>query len=292
MTLLAEGEEFAIHHGDCIQHMAEMPESCVDHSVFSPPFASLYAYTDLETDMGNVDEIGAEAILHLRWFYRQILRVMKPGRVMIVHVAQVPRFKRTGGSGLCDFRGINIRLGQRAGFIYEYDWLIPKPPQAQAIRTKSRSLQFSGLETDRAVSRGALGDYLIKFVKPGENKVPIDSDGQVSRNQWIDWAESAWFGIRVTDTLNVAEGRSEKDVKHICPLQLEVIERSVRLFSNPGELIFSPFVGIGSELVTALKLERFGYGCEIKPEYIAAAIRNCRRAVEARTKQASLFSAG
>lgn len=289
MTLLSDGEDWRLHEGDAIPHMlAEMPPESVSLAVFSPPFPQLFAYTSMAEDVGNSEDLRTEARIHLGYFYRGLRRVLKPGRVAIVHVMQIPRLKRSGEVGLHDFRGLNIRLGERAGLVYEYDWCISKNPQAQAVRTKARELQFAGLESDRARCRGALPDYLVKFRAPGENPVPVDSEGQVSRNDWIRWAEAAWTDIKTTATLNVAEGRGEGDVRHICPLQLPVIERIVRLFSNPGEVIFSPFAGIGSELYMALKLGRRAYGCEIKPEYIAAARRNCERA-QARTLAATLF---
>jgi len=148
------------------------------------------------------------------------------------------------------------------------------------------------LERDRANARGALPDYLLKFRAPGENDTPIQSDGDVSRNDWIRWAECCWDDIKETDTLNVAEGRAENDTKHICPLQLGVIDRLVRLYSNPGELVFSPFAGIGSEGFVSLKLGRRFYGCELKDEYHAAAMRNLERAVRLREEsQAGLFDA-
>ena len=279
-------ESYHVHHGDCIPHMASLPAACFDFSVFSPPFPALYAYTSSEADIGNSEHIRTEAKLHLSFFYRQLARVMKPGRVIMVHVMQIPRMKRTGEVGLHDFRGLNIRVGERAGLIYEYDWLVTKNPQAQAIRTKSRELQFAGLETDRARSRGALGDYLIKFRAPGENAVPIVSRDQVSRNNWIEWAEAAWRDIRETETLNVAEGRGEDDTKHICPLQLEVIDRLVKLYSNPDEIVFSPFTGIGSEGFVSIKRGRRFYGCELKDEYHAAALANLRRAQVMREAEA------
>jgi hypothetical protein len=248
------------------------------HAVFSPPFPSLYAYTDKAEDIGNSEDLNGEAKIHLSYFYRGLARVLKPGRATVVHIAQIPRMKRAGGQGLCDFRGLNVRLGERAGLIFEYDWLVRKNPQSQAIRSHSLELQFAGLERDRARSRGALGDYLLKFCAPGENKVPINTAGQVSRNQWIEWAEACWWNIKETETLNVAEGRGENDTKHICPLQLPVIDRLVRLFTNPGEIVFSPFAGIGSEGYVAVKLGRRFYGCEIKDEYVAAMGKNLGRA--------------
>lgn len=280
MSLLNPNDLYHVHLGDCIPHMAQMPAASVDMAVFSPPFPSLYAYTSSEADIGNSEDLAGEGKLHLSFFYRQLARVLKPGRVAVVHVAQIPRMKRSGGSGLYDFRGLNIRIAERAGLIFGYDWAVRKNPQAQAIRTRSRELQFAGLESDRARSRGALPDYLLKFRAPGENAMPIDSEGQVTRAEWIDWAEGWWDDIRETDTLNVAEGRGEDDTKHICPLQLGVIERLVRLYSNPGEIVFSPFAGICSEGYVAVRHRRRFYGCELKAEYHAAGLGNLRRAVE------------
>jgi hypothetical protein len=256
-------------------------------------FPSLYAYTSDACDIGNSEGVDTEAKLHLSFFYRQLCRIVKPGRVVMVHVAQIPRMKRSGGVGLHDFRGLNIRLGERAGFVFEYDWCVSKNPQSQAIRTRSRELQFAGLERDRAKSRGSLPDYLIKFRVPGDNAIPVDSEGEVSRNDWIEWAESCWpwHTIRETDTLNVREGRGEDDTKHICPLQLGVIERLVRLYTNPGEIVFSPFAGIGSEGYISILHERRFYGCEIKPEYLAAAKTNIGRAeTKAQGKTRTLFN--
>lgn len=289
MSILGAAE-YHIHLGDCITHMATMPPECVDMSVFSPPFPALYAYTSSEADIGNSEDLQHEAKLHLSFFYRQLARIIKPGRVVCVHVMQIPRMKRTGGVGLFDFRGLNIRIAQRCGLVYEYDWLVTKNPQAQAIRTKSRELQFAGLESDRAKQRGSLGDYLIKFRAPGENANAIVGKGQVSRNDWITWAESAWTDIRETDTLNVSEGRGEDDVKHICPLQLTVIDRLVRLYSNEGEIVFSPFTGIGSEGYMALQRGRRFYGCELKDEYHAAALVNMERAISCRNMETGLFA--
>lgn len=284
-------ERWHIHHGDTIPHMAELPPACFDLAVFSPPFPTLYAYSSLAEDIGNSEDLCGEGKLHLSFFYRQLSRVLKPGRVAIVHVMQIPRMKRSGGQGLFDFRGFNIRLAERAGLIFEYDWAVRKNPQAQAIRTHSHELQFAGLESDRARSRGALADYLLKFRAPGENKVPVLSKGEVTRNNWIDWSECTWTDIKETDTLNVREGRGENDTKHICPLQLGIIERCIRLFSNPDEVVFDPFSGLGSTLYMAIKLGRKGYGTETKPEYFEASLRNLNRAAKLRAEsERTLFS--
>lgn len=277
--------DYTICLEDCIPHMATMLQASVDFAVFSPPFPSLYAYTNEACDIGNSDAVETESKLHLSFFYRALSRVVRPGRAIVVHVAQIPRLKRSGGLGLCDFRGMNIRLGERAGLIFEYDWSVRKNPQAQAIRTRSRELQFQGFDTDRAGCRGALPDYLLKFRVPGENEIPVNNKGESTRDDWIKWAEHHWVDIRETDTLNVREGRGEDDTKHICPLQLGVIERLVKLFTNPGEIVFSPFAGIGSEGYVALKLGRRFYGCEIKQEYYDAMQRNLERAIKLRKEK-------
>lgn len=275
---ILNGQAWHLHHGDTIEHMSTMPEECVDMAIFSPPFPQTYAYSHLENDLGNSEGFAGEAKCHFSFFYRQLLRVLKPGRVAIVHVNQIPRKKRDDEIGMFDFRGWNIRLGERAGLVFEYDWLIRKNPQAQAIRTRSRELQFAGLESDRAKSRGAICDYLLKFRAPGDNAVPIQSEDQVSRNQWIAWAEGCWTDINETDTLNTKAAKSDSDTRHICPLQLGVIERCVRLYTNPGEIVLSPFAGIGSEGYVALKLGRRFYGGELKDEYHVEALSNLAKA--------------
>lgn len=291
MGLVMENfDRWHIENADCIEHMASLPENVFDMSVFSPPFPSLYAYTNEPGDIGNSEGLHREGKLHLSFFYKQLARVIKPGRAICVHVMQIPRLKRSGEVGLHDFRGLNIRIGERAGLVYEYDWAIRKNPQAQAIRTRSRELQFAGLETDRAKQRGTLLDYIIKFRVPGENAKAINEKGEISRNQWIKWAEGCWDDIKETDTLNTKEAKSEDDVKHICPLQLEVIRRLVRLFSDPDEIVFSPFTGIGSEGYEALKAGRRFYGTELKPEYFKVAKRNLRKAVKAEAETMSLFA--
>ena len=277
--LLSDDQTYNVHLGDCIPHMLEaMQPASVDFSVFSPPFPSLFAYTSKAEDIGNSEDMRGEAKLHLGYFFSGLRRVLKPGRAAVVHVMQIPRLKRSGEVGLHDYRGLNIRLGERAGLVYEYDWVVRKNPQAQAIRTKSRELQFAGLESDRAKQRGALGDYLIKFRCPGDNAVAIDTEGEVSRNEWIDWAECCWSDIRETNTLNIREARSEDDTKHICPLQLDVIDRLVRLYTNHGDVVFSPFTGIGSEGYISLQRGRRFYGCELKQEYHAQALKNLAKA--------------
>jgi DNA modification methylase len=286
--LLKDGENWRVVHGDSIIHMAEMPIESVDFSIFSPPFPALYSYTDLTNDIGNSED-KTETRLHLSFFYRQLARIVKPGRVIMVHIMQIARMKRTGEVGLFDFRGLNIRLGERAGLVYEYDWMVRRNPQSQAIRTRSRELQFAGLESDRAKSRGTLCDYLIKFRVPGENTVPVDSENDVSRNDWIQWAEGSWANIKETDTLNVQGSKGKNDTRHVCPLQLQIINRLVRLYTNPKEIVFSPFAGIGSELVMALRLGRRAYGIELKDEYYRKCVENCEMSGKESQIEENLF---
>ena len=283
--------DYHVHLGDCIEHMHEMEPQSIDFSIFSPPFPALFAYTDEAADLGNSESFAGDARLHLMWFVRALAPIIKPGRCIVVHVQNIAAVKRTGDLSTTDLRGLMIRLGKRAGLIYETDWAITKNPQSQAIRTRSRKLQFAALESDRAQSAPAFSDYLIKFRTPGENAVPI-TEQNLTRQEWIDWAEGAWTWreIRETDTLNTKAAKSDDDTRHICPLQLPVINRCVRLYTNPGELVFSPFAGIGSEGYESLKLGRRFYGCEIKPEYHAQCIKNLDRAIENNETQMGLFA--
>lgn len=290
---------FHVHFGDCISHLTELPPACFDLSVYSPPFVSVYSYTSFVEDLGNCEDIDQEAKLHFSFFFRQVFRVLKPGRIMVVHCAQIQRMKRAGGEGVFDFRGLLIRLAQRAGFIYEYDWAVRKNPQAQAITTKSRQLQFAGLEANRLQSRGAMPDYLIKFRVPGEATAPVESEGQVSRNEWIEWAECTWeaekypidtAGRVKAYTLNTEEAKGPDDTRHICPIQLSIVDRVVRLYSNPGEIVFSPFTGIGSEGYVATRLGRRFYGCEIKEEYHKACLMNIERGLRTQEERQPLFA--
>jgi len=202
---------------------------------------------------------------------------MKPGRNVCVHVAQIPTQKaRDGVIGLQDFRADTVRHFVGAGFVYHGEVVIDKDPQAQAIRTKSKSLLFVQLKKDAAWLRPALADYILVFRSPGDNVEAIHPD--ITNNDWISWARPIWYGIKESDTLNIAEARDDDDERHICPLQLGVIERCIRLWSNPGDVVLSPFAGIGSEVYVAVKQGRNGVGVELKPEYYRCAVRNVARA--------------
>jgi DNA modification methylase len=285
------GRDFTAMLGDSCQRLAEIDENSIDLSVYSPPFADLYTYSASELDLGN-SKNWDEFFQHYAFIIRELLRVTKIGRMTCVHTSDIAAMSiKDGYIGLRDFPGAVVQAYEKEGWIFFGRAIVAKNPQAQAIRTKSRELQFAGLESDRAKQRGCLPDYLIKFRAKGENQTPITcTSNGISRNEWIALAEAAWTDIRETDTLNVREGRDDDDTKHICPLQLQVIDRLVRLFSNEGELVFSPFTGIGSEGYTSLKRHRRFYGCELKDTYYEAAKKNMLRALEEReTEQGALF---
>ncbi len=286
MTDQWTGEGWTLINGDCISECAEIPEDTIDLSVYSPPFVSLYTYSNTERDMGNC--AGSDQFFeHFGFLIRDLLRITKPGRHTCVHVAQVPAMlERDGWIGLKDFRGDTIRAFVKNGWIYHGEVCIDKDPQAQAIRTKSKALLFVQLRKDSSWLRPALADYVLIFRKPGENVVPIQPD--LSNEDWIEWARPIWYGIREGDILKVAEGRAEEDERHICPLQLGTIERCIRLWSNPGELVLSPFAGIGSEGFEAVRLGRRFVGMELKPSYARLAARNLATAVTVKD-QTNLF---
>lgn len=268
----ATGENWRLLLGDSCERMAEIPDEAVDLSVYSPPFASLFTYSPSERDLGNSSS-RAEFIEHYGYIIRENLRITKPGRIACIHVQQLTTTKVTHGyTGLTDFRGDVIRAYIDNGWYFHGEVTVNKDPQAQAIRTKAHALTFATKNRDSAGTRPALADYLLLFRKPGDNAVPIKND--VTNDEWIEWAQPVWWDIKETRTLNVRVARDDADERHICPLQLDFIERCVRLWSNEGETVFSPFAGIGSEVYTARKLGRVGLGIELKPSYWRTAVDN------------------
>jgi DNA modification methylase len=285
-TECAEGADYKIYLGDSVEKINNVKDETVDLSIFSPPFLSLYTYTPTERDIGN-SKNEAEFFGHFGYIIDGLLRATKPGRNCCVHVAQVPAMLvRDGYIGLKDFRGKTVEEFERRGWIFHGEVTIDKCPQAQAIRTHSKGLSFSQLKKDSSWLRPALADYILVFRKPGDNPEPIIPD--VTNDEWIEWARPVWYGIRESDTLNVGEGRGDDDERHICPLQLGTIERCIKLWSNRGEIVFSPFMGIGSEGYQALKLGRRFIGIELKRSYFEAAKTNLERAL-ASDRQMTLF---
>lgn len=282
----AEGTTWRMMLGDSCERLAEIEDDSIDLSVCSPPFASLFVYSPSLRDLGNSASRG-EFLEHYRFIIDHQLRVTKPGRIACVHVQQLTTTKSTHGViGMTDFRGDVIRAFTDAGWIFHGEVTVDKDPQAQAIRTKAQALMFGTLHRDSSMTRPALADYLLQFRKPGDNAIPITPD--VTNDEWIEWARPVWLGIRETNTLNTRAAKDNQDEKHIAPLQLDFIERCVRLWSNPGELVLSPFAGIGSEgYVSILQGRRF-IGCELKPSYWRQAVANLQDA-ERQATAPSLF---
>lgn len=306
----AYGENWTLMLGDSCERLAEIPSDSVDLSVCSPPFDSLYTYSPTVRDLGN-SASRIEFLDHYRFIVEHQLRVTKPGRNACVHVQQVATKKAVDGFvGLTDFRGDVIRLFQSVGWIFYGEVTVWKDPQAQSIRTKAHALAFQTKNRDSASSRPAMADYLLIFKKPGDNAVPIRNDartGEVTNDDWIDWASPiwtdhhygawidgdnlcpVWFGIKETNTLNTRVAKETADERHIAPLQLDFIERCIRLWSNPGETILTPFAGIGSEVFVAVKLGRRGVGIELKQSYWKTAVNNLE-GLDAEMSKPTLFS--
>jgi len=276
-TAESSGSMWRMLLGDSTERLAELADDSVDMSVFSPPFSSLYTYSASERDLGNSANAG-EFWTHFGYIIGHLLRVTKPGRNVAVHVAQVPMTMVADGAiAMRDFRGDTVREFVSRGFVFHGEVTIDKDPQAQAIRTKSKGLLFVQKERDRSWLRPAIADYILVFRKPGENMAPIVHD-QITNDEWISWARPIWYGINEYEVLNYIEAREQRDEKHIAALQLETIRRCVRLWSNPGELVLSPFAGIGSEGYVAVELGRRFVGIELKRSYYEAACRNIARA--------------
>ncbi|MBE7193769.1 MAG: site-specific DNA-methyltransferase [Gordonia polyisoprenivorans] len=306
----ASGQNWTMKLGDSCERTSEIATDSVDLSICSPPFDSLYTYSPSVRDLGNSAN-RTEFIEHYRFIVSEQLRVTRPGRMACIHVQQVATKKAVDGFiGLTDFRGDVIRLFQSEGWVFFGEVTVWKDPQAQSIRTKSQQLAFASKNRDSARVRPAMADYLLIFKKPGDNAVRIPHDvstGEVTNDDWIEWASPiwadmqdggwltddghlspVWFGIKETDTLNVRVARESADERHIAPLQLGFIDRCVRLWSNPGELVFTPFGGIGSELYQAVKRGRRAIGIELKPSYWSTAVDNLTR-LEAEMTAPSLF---
>lgn len=308
-----EGDRYHAWNGDSVEIVAALPRDSVGLSVFSPPFPGMYAYTNSPRDVGNVRDFG-QLVEHFHFLAESILRCTQPGRLCCVHLTQEPVFKgREGYVGLRDFRGDMIRCMEKAGWLYYTEVTIDKNPMLKASRTKEATLLFKTLAADSSMSRPALADYVVVFKKPGENGNPIragisekyeNRDGWITGDEWCEWAAPVWYrkmpaeksphypfqenypsrhqatdGISEGDVLrNFVDGRENDDEKHLCPLQLGVIERCVKLWSNPDDVVLSPFMGIGSEGYVAIRHGRRFVGCELKPSYFRVACENLRDA--------------
>jgi DNA modification methylase len=276
----ASGDRWRLMLGDSCERLADVANETVDLSVYSPPFADLFTYSASDRDLGN-SRGWDQFFSHYAFIIQEVLRVTKPGRLTCVHTSDIPAMaSRDGWIGLRDFPGEVIRAYEHGGWVFVGRAFVQKNPQAQAIRVKSKALLFVQLRKDSSDSRPALVDQILLFKKPGDNAIPVNpvGNGEIDNEKWIEWANGIWLGISESDTLSYAGARAGEDEKHICPLQLGTIERCVTLYSNPGELVLSPFAGIGSEGYQAVKQGRRFVGIELKPSYWQMAVKNLTRA--------------
>lgn len=286
---------FRAIHGDCVEEVAKLPTDSIDFSIFSPPFAELYVYSDDIRDMGNCQDYE-EFFVHFQFLVKELARVVKSGRLIAVHCMDLPAMKgKDGYIGLKDFSGMLIQSFQKEGFIYHDRITIWKSPVVEMTRTKSIGLLHKTIKKDSSMSRTGIPDYILVFRNAGDNLVPIthqDTDEKQENylpvSLWQKYAEPVWYDINYSDTLQYTSARDEKDEKHICPLQLETIRRCLHLWSNEGETVLSPFGGIGSEGHESLRLKRNFIGIELKPSYYNQMQRNLQRMID-ELNQTTLF---
>jgi len=269
-----EGNGFAVHLGDCVKWARRMADNSIDYSVFSPPFADLFVYSNSDYDMGNCRD-DAEFVAQLRYLIAELYRIIKPGRNVSFHCMNLPTTKmRQGFIGLRDFRGDLIRAFQDAGFIYHSEVCIWKDPVVAMQRTKAFGLLHKTIRENASMSRMGLPDYVVTMRKPGDAEVRVTHGDDLPVLMWQKYASPIWTDIDQGRTLNKLPARDGNDEKHMCPLKLDVIERCIHLWSNPGDLVFSPFAGIGSEGYCAVKMGRRFIGTELKPSYFQLAVQN------------------
>lgn len=278
--------EATLINGDCVEQIQTLENESVDFIVFSPPFADLYTYSDDYRDMGNSKDYN-EFKQHFGYLVPELYRILHQGRNVAVHCMDLPIQKgKEGYIGLRDFSGLILQLFADAGFIYHSRVTIWKNPVTEMQRTKALGLLHKQLKKDSTMSRVGIPDYVLIFRKDGEREKPVNCN--ISVDTWQKWASPVWMDIDYGDTLNAAKGRDEKDEKHICPLQLPTIERLIGLYSNEGDTVFTPFMGIGSEVYQALKMNRKGIGIELKESYFNEAVKNIKSITESK-KQVQLF---
>ena len=286
-----EGDDFIAMLGDSTKRLGEIEDSSIDMSVYSPPFADLYTYSNSPRDLGNSHD-NDEFFEHYKFIISELYRTHKPGTMTCVHTADIPALvMKDGYMGLKDFPGKVIQAHIDCGWIYYGSAVVAKNPQAQAIRTNAHALMFKTLKKDSSQSRPAILDRVLFFRKAGDRENPVTpvERGEIDNEKWIDWAGGIWTGISESDTLQYTTARAKDDEKHICPLQLGTIERCIKLYSNPGETVLTPFMGIGSEIYQALKFNRKGIGIELKQSYFNIAISNLQN-IERENNTVDLFA--
>ena len=301
-------DRYAVYQGDCVDVMAGFPDECIDLSVYSPPFCGLYNYSSSERDLSNCDDYGT-FFDHYAFVVRELARITMPGRITAVHCMDVPR-TNSGTDSYIDFPGDIIRLHEREGWHFTGRRMIWKEPLAVRLRTMQKNLAHASLVADSIDCGVAAGDQLLTFRRKGANPVPVrhpqgmldyagerqmpadllpyrgwtgkQTENRYSHWIWRQYADCMWDDIRMQRVLPYREARDSEDEKHVHPLQLDVIDRCVELFSNPGETVFTPFMGVGSEVYSPVILGRRGMGAELKPSYYRQAVKNVQMAAAGR----------
>jgi len=282
----AEGEGYKVVLGDCVEEVSRLENDSVDYSFFSPPFGALYVFSNDPKDMSNVRN-NDEFLQHFRYLIKDLLRVLKAGRLVSIHMMQsTTLLGRDGYYSIVDFRGDLIRLFQDCGFHFHAENMIRKDPKTATIRTKNRQLMHGTTKKDSSIVRPGLADYILTFKKPGENKVPIQNN--IPFDLWCKIAEPVWIDVNESDTLDYRDARASDDERHITPTQLQPIEWCYNMWCNKGEVVLSPFSGVASEGVVALRTNRKYVGIELKESYFNLSIKNLESAVLEKT-QHSLF---
>ena len=282
------GDKYALYNGDSAEVLRMLPDDSIHYIIYSPPFQSLYVYSNSERDLGNC-RTPAEFYEQFRFIGQELFRVLKPGRIMSFHCMNLPTSKeRDGYIGIRDFRGELIRFFQELGFIYHSEVCIWKDPVTAMQRTKALGLLHKQLKKDSCMSRQGIPDYLVTMRKPGDNPERVTHTNEsFPVSVWQKYASPVWMDINPNDTLQYKSAREEQDERHICPLQLQVIQRGIELWSNPGDTVLTPFMGIGSEAYMAVKMGRRAVGVELKDSYYRQAVRNVKNALE--NMQTDLF---
>lgn len=271
----AVANRYALYHGDSVEITKEIPDNSIHYTIFSPPFSQLYVYSNSDRDMGNCkgDE---EFYNHFKYLAKELYRITMPGRLLSFHCMDLPLMKsRDGVIGLKDFPALMLKIFQDCGFIYHSKVTIWKNPVTEMQRTKALGLLHKQIKKDSSMSRQGLPDYVITVRKAGDNPERVEHTNEsFPVNVWQNYSSPVWMDIRQSDTLQRKSARSEQDEKHICPLQLEVIQRCIELWTNPNDIVFDPFGGIGSTPYVALKLGRRGIASELKDSYFEQLKKN------------------
>ena len=273
--------KYAIYNGDSCEIVRAIPDNSIHYTIFSPPFASLYTYSNSDRDMGN-SKGDDEFYNHFIFLAKELYRVTMPGILLSFHCMDLPLMKeRDGVIGLKDFPAIIRKIFEDCGFIYHSKVTIWKNPVTEMQRTKALGLLHKQIRKDSTMNRQGIPDYIVTMRKPGENPERVSHTHETFPvDVWQNYASPVWMDIRQSDTLQKKSAREDKDERHICPLQLEVIQRCIELWTNPNDIVLDPFAGIGSVPYTAVKMGRRGIGVELKESYYNQAVNNLEIAVK------------